>query len=103
MRVKFSRQDTTRTATRSCRARKRAFHFYSPGVVRRSHAARAARAPRAARATRAAAVAAAACCINAADATVCSQFNLVIKTRRKRSSPLETRFRVKNLSRVRRH
>jgi len=29
----------TRTATRSCRTRKRAFHFYSPGVVRRSHAA----------------------------------------------------------------
>jgi len=26
------------TATRSCRTRKRAFHFYSPGVVRRSHA-----------------------------------------------------------------
>jgi len=24
----------TRTATRSCRARKRAFYFYSPGVVR---------------------------------------------------------------------
>jgi len=30
---------TTRTTTRSCRTRKRAFHFYSPGVVRRSHAA----------------------------------------------------------------
>jgi len=29
----------TRTTTRSCRTRKRAFHFYSPGVVRRSHAA----------------------------------------------------------------
>jgi len=24
----------TRTATRSCRTRKRTFHFYSPGVVR---------------------------------------------------------------------
>jgi len=24
---------------RSCRTRKRAFHFYKPGVVRRSHAA----------------------------------------------------------------
>jgi len=30
---------TTKTATRSCRTRKRAFHFYSSGVVRRSHAA----------------------------------------------------------------
>jgi len=29
----------TRTATRSCRTRKQAFHFCSPGVVRRSHAA----------------------------------------------------------------
>jgi len=29
----------TRTATRSRRTRKRAFHFYSPGVVRRSHVA----------------------------------------------------------------
>jgi len=29
----------TKTATRSCRTRKRAFLFYSPGVVRRSHAA----------------------------------------------------------------
>jgi len=29
----------TRTATRSYRTRKRAFHFCSPGVVRRSHAA----------------------------------------------------------------
>ena len=28
-----------RTAMRSCRTRKRAFHFYSPGVVRCSHAA----------------------------------------------------------------
>ena len=28
-----------RTATRSSRTRKRAFHLYSPGVVRRSHAA----------------------------------------------------------------
>jgi len=28
-----------RTATRSCRTRKRAFHFYSPGVVQRSHTA----------------------------------------------------------------
>jgi len=29
----------TRTATRSCRTRKRTFHFYSPGVVGRSHTA----------------------------------------------------------------
>jgi len=29
----------TRTAARSCRTRKRAFHFYSPVVVRRSQAA----------------------------------------------------------------
>jgi len=29
----------TRTATRSCRIRKRTFHLYSPGVVRRNHAA----------------------------------------------------------------
>jgi len=29
----------TRTATRSCRTRKRAFHFCLPGVVRRRHAA----------------------------------------------------------------
>ena len=29
----------TRTAAHSCRTRKRAFHFSSPGVVRRSHAA----------------------------------------------------------------
>jgi len=29
----------TRTSTRSCRTRKRAFHFCSPGVVRRIHAA----------------------------------------------------------------
>ena len=29
----------TSTATRSCRTRKRAFYFYSPGVVRRSHSA----------------------------------------------------------------
>jgi len=29
----------TRAATRSCRTRKRAVHFYSPGGVRRSHAA----------------------------------------------------------------
>jgi len=29
----------TRTVTRSCRTWKRAFLFYSPGVVRRSHAA----------------------------------------------------------------
>jgi len=28
----------TRTATRSCWTRKRSFHFYWPGVVRRSHA-----------------------------------------------------------------
>jgi len=27
----------TRTAALSCRTRKRAFHFYSPGIVRRSH------------------------------------------------------------------
>jgi len=33
----------TRTATRSCPTRKRAFHFYSPGVVRRSHTAARAR------------------------------------------------------------
>ena len=31
--------ERTRTATRSCQTRKRAFHFYSPGVVPRSHAA----------------------------------------------------------------
>jgi len=31
--------EETRTTTRSCQTRKRAFHFYSPGVVRRSHAA----------------------------------------------------------------
>jgi len=31
-------QQWTRTATRSCRTRKRAFHFYSLGVVRGSHA-----------------------------------------------------------------
>jgi len=30
---------TTKTATRSCRTRKSAFHFCSPGVVRRNHAA----------------------------------------------------------------
>jgi len=30
----------TRTATRSCRTRKRAFHFDSPCVVRRSHTLR---------------------------------------------------------------
>jgi len=29
----------TRTSTRSCQTRKCAFHFYSPGAVRRSHAA----------------------------------------------------------------
>jgi len=29
----------TITTTRSCRSQKRAVHFYSPGVVRRSHAA----------------------------------------------------------------
>ena len=29
----------TATATRRCRTRKRAFYFYSPGVVRRSHTA----------------------------------------------------------------
>ena len=29
----------TKTATHSCRTRKRAFHFYSLGVVRLSHAA----------------------------------------------------------------
>jgi len=34
----FSRP-ITRTATRNCQTRKRACHFYSPGVVRRSHAA----------------------------------------------------------------
>jgi len=32
-------QKKTRTATRSCQTRKRAVHFYSPGGVRRSHAA----------------------------------------------------------------
>ena len=31
--------EKTRTATRSYRTRKRACHFYSPGVVRRSHTA----------------------------------------------------------------
>jgi len=29
----------TGIAARNCRTRKRAYHFYSPGVVRRSHAA----------------------------------------------------------------
>jgi len=29
----------TKTATRSCRTRKRAFHFCSPGVIRRRHTA----------------------------------------------------------------
>jgi len=38
----------TRTATRSCRTRKRAFHFYSPGAVRRCSAAAAAAAATAA-------------------------------------------------------
>ena len=37
-----------RTATRSCRTRKRAFHFCSPGVVRSRHAAAAAAATAAA-------------------------------------------------------
>ena len=37
------KQRTTRTTTRSCRTRKRAFHFHSPGVIRRSRVVAAAR------------------------------------------------------------
>jgi len=52
----------TRTITRSCRIRKCAFHLYSPGVVRRSHAAaRQVRALARLRCCR--------CCISAAAAT----------------------------------
>jgi len=51
----------TKTATRSCRTQKREFYFYSPGVVRRSHAV--AQHVRTHPATAAAAAAAALLCI----------------------------------------
>jgi len=35
----FAKVTPIRTATLSCQTRKRAFHFYAPGVVPRSHAA----------------------------------------------------------------
>jgi len=37
--LKVTTVHNTGTATRSCRTRKCALHFYSPGIVRRSHAA----------------------------------------------------------------
>jgi len=58
----FTCDNITKTATCSCQARKRAFHFCSPGVGRRRHAA-----------------AAAAAATTAADAAVVYIANLPIK------------------------